>query len=188
MKLYAILGMILILSAVSVASAAIEKTAAGPYEVSFDLNTTENHTIEALGPAETNMSTSYTVMIDFGGKSTLGIYISESKDPEDATLACLKDTLQARSENNPKASVEIGTIDGKGAVIGFGLPLYDEQLKPLKDESSFEYIYWLDGTKCECGPVWVGKTQVRVVGPWISEWDDAIARSLLKSLKISKMP
>jgi len=186
MKLYAILGIVLLLFAASVASAAVEKTSAGPFEVSFDLNTTENHTVEALGPAKSNTSTGYTVMIDFAGKSSLGIYISEANDVEDATLASLKKVMQAKLEDNPKASVEIGSIDGKDAVIGFGLPLYDEQLEPIEDESSFEYVYWLDSTKCDCGPVYVGKTQVRVIGPWISEWDDAIARSLLNSLKITK--
>jgi hypothetical protein len=186
MKLYTIMGMILVLSTASVASAAMEKISAGPYEISFDLNTTENHTVEALGPAETNTSTSYTVMIDFAGKSSCGIYISEMKEPDDATLKSTKNVLQARVENNPKATVELGTIDGREGVIGFGLPLYNEQLKPIENESSFMYVYWLDSTKCECGPVYVGKTQVRAVGPWNSEWDDAVARSLLNSLKITK--
>ncbi len=186
MKLYAIIGLLLALSAISIASAATEKVSAGPYEVSFDLNTTDNHTIEALGPAETNESTGYTVMIDFPGKSTDGIYISEMKEPDDATLKSAKQVLQARAEDNSEAKVEIGNIDGREGIIGFGLPIYDEQLKPVEDESSFMYIYWLDSTKCECGPVWVGKTQVRAVGPWNSEWDDAIATSLLNSLNITK--
>jgi len=186
MKLHAIIGLLLALSAISIASATTEKVSAGPYEVSFDLNTTENHTIEALGPAETNASTGYTVMIDFLGKSTLGIYISETKEPDDATLKSTKNVLQARSENNPKAKVEIGTIDGREGVIGFGLPTYDEQHNPVENESSFMYVYWLDSKKCECGPVYVGKTRVWGGGPWTSEWDDAIANSLLNSLNITK--
>ncbi len=186
MKISAVLGMILFLAAASVASAATEKISAGPFEVSFDLNTTENHTIEALGPAETNMSTGYTVMIDFAGKSTLGIYISELNEVEDATLKSLKEVLASKVTDDPDASVEIGAIDGREGVIGFGLPIYDENLQMIENETSFEYVYWLDSEKCECGPVYVGKTQVRVIGPWISEWDDAIARSLLDSLKIAK--
>jgi hypothetical protein len=186
MKLYAIIGLLLALSAISIASAATEKVSAGPYEVSFDLNTTDNHTIEALGPAETNESTGYTVMIDFPGKSSLGIYISEMKEPDDATLKSTKNVLQARSENNPEATVGIGTIDGREGVIGFGLPTYDEQLKPVENESTFLYNYWLDSTKCECGPVYVGKIQVRAEGPWNSDWDDAIAKSLLNSLNVTK--
>jgi hypothetical protein len=186
MKIFVVLGMIFFLAAVSTASAATEKISAGPFEVSFDLNTTENHTVEALGPAETNASTSYTVMIDFAGKSTVGIYISKAKDAEDATLPSLKNLLASKLTDDPDTSVEIGTIDGKDVVIGFGLPIYDENLQKIENETSFEYVYWLDSEKCECGPVYVGKTQVRVVGPWISEWDDAIARSLLDSLKITE--
>jgi len=182
----AVLGMILFLAAASVASAATEKISAGPFEASFDLNTTENHTVEALGPAQTNTSTGYTMMIDFAGKSTVGIYISELNEVEDATLKSLKEVLASKVTDDPDASVEIGTIDGREGVIGFGLPIYDENLQRIENESSFEYVYWLDSEKCECGPVYVGKTQVRVVGPWISEWDDAIARSLLESLKIAK--
>lgn len=186
MKISAVLGILFLMAAVSVASAATEEIAAGPFELSFDLNTTENHTVEALGPAETNASAGYTVMIDFAGKSTVGIYISKANEAEDATLNSLKNVLESKLTDDPEASVEIGTIDGKDGVIGFGLPIYDENLKKIENETSFEYVYWLDSEKCECGPVYVGKTQVRVVGPWISEWDDAIARSLLNSLKITE--
>jgi hypothetical protein len=186
MKIFAVFGMIFFLAAVSTASAATENISAGPFEVSFDLNSTENHTVEALGPAKANASTSYTVMIDFAGKSTVGIYISKANEAEDATLPSLKNLLASKLTADPEASVEIGTIDGKDGVIGFGLPIYDENLQKIENETSFEYVYWLDSEKCECGPVYVGKTQVRVVGPWISEWDDAIARSLLDSLKITE--
>ncbi|OPY50395.1 MAG: hypothetical protein A4E49_02757 [Methanosaeta sp. PtaU1.Bin112] len=186
MKISAVLGMIFFLAAVSLASADTEKISAGPFEVSFDLNTTENHTVEALGPAETNESIGYTVMIDFAGKSTVGIYISKANEVEDASLNSLKEVLASKLTDDPDASVEIGTIDGKDGVIGFGLPIYDENLLKIENETSFEYVYWLDSEKCECGPVYVGKTQVRVVGPWISEWDDAIAISLLDSLKITE--
>jgi hypothetical protein len=186
MKLYAVLGMILFLAAASVASAATEKISAGPFEVSFDLNTTENHTVEALGPAQTNTSTGYTVMIDFAGKSTVGIYISELNEVDDATLKSLKNVLASKVTDDPDASVYIGTIDGREGVIGFGLPIFDENLQRIENETSFEYVYWLDSEKCECGPVYVGKTQVRAIGPWISEWDDAVARSLQDSLKITK--
>jgi hypothetical protein len=186
MKNIVVSAIIFFLAAASVASAATEKISAGPFEVSFDLNTTENHTVEALGPAETNASTSYTVMIDFAGKSTVGIYISKANEAEDATLNSLKEVLASKLIDDPEASVEIGTIDGKDGVIGFGLPIYDENLLQIENETSFEYVYWLDSEKCECGPVYVGKTMVRVVGPWISEWDDAIARSLLDSLKITE--
>ncbi|MDD4652267.1 MAG: hypothetical protein PHQ34_08550 [Methanothrix sp.] len=186
MKITVVLGIIFFLAAASVASAATEKISAGPFEVSFDLNTTENHTVEALGPAETNESTGYTLMIDFAGKSTVGIYISKANEAEDATLNSLKEVLASRLTDDPEASVEIGAIDGKDGVIGFGLPIYDESLLQIENETSFEYVYWLDSEKCECGPVYVGKTMVRVVGPWISEWDDAIARSLLDSLKITE--
>jgi hypothetical protein len=186
MRISAVLAMIFFLAVASAASAATEKISAGPFEVSFDLNTTENHTVEALGPAENNASTGYTVMIDFAGKSTVGIYISKADEAEDATLNSLKEVLASKLTDDPEASVKIGTIDGKDGVIGFGLPIYDENLKQIENESSFEYVYWLDSEKCECGPVYVGKTQVRVVGPWSSEWDDAIARSLLDSLKITE--
>lgn len=186
MKIFGVLGMIFFLAAVSTASAATENISAGPFEVLFDLNTTENHTVEALGPAKTNASTSYTVMIDFAGKSTVGIYISKANEAKDATLPSLKNLLASKLTDDPDASVEIGTIDGNDGVIGFGLPIYDENLQKIENETSFEYVYWLDSEKCECGPVYVGKTQVRVVGPWISEWDDAIARSLLESLKITE--
>ena len=186
MRNFIVLAMIFFLAAASAASATTEKVSAGSFEVSFDLNTTENHTVEALGPVQTNASTSYTVMIDFAGKSTVGIYISKANEAEDATLNSLKEVLTGKLTDNPEASVEISTIDGKDGVIGFGLPIYDEKLKKIENETSFEYIYWLDSEKCECGPVYVGKTQVRVIGPWISEWDDAIARSLLNSLKIAE--
>jgi hypothetical protein len=154
MKISAVLGMILFLAVASVASAATEEISAGPFEVSFDLNTTENHTIEALGPAQTNTSTGYTVMIDFAGKSTLGIYISELNEGDDATLKSLKNVLASKVTDDPDASVEIGTIDGREGVIGFGLPIYDENLQMIKNETSFEYVYWLDSEKCECGPVY----------------------------------
>ena len=186
MKISAVLGMIFFLAAVSLASADTEKISAGPFEVSFDLNTTENHTVEALGPAETNTSTSYTVMIDFAGKSTVGIYISKVNEMEDATLNSVKNLLASKVTADPNASVKIGAIDGRDGVIGFGLPMYDEKLQKIENKTGFEYVYWLDSEKCECGPVYVGKTQVRVIGPWISEWDDAIARSLLDSLKITE--
>lgn len=186
MRNFVILEMIFFLAAASAASAATEKISAGPFEVSFDLNTTENHTLEALGPVQTNASTSYTVMIDFAGKSTVGIYISKADEAEDATLNSLKEVLTGKLTDEPEASVEKCSIDGRDGVIGFGLPIYDGNLKKIENESSFECIYWLDSEKCECGPVYVGKTQVRVVGPWVSEWDDAIARSLLDSLNITE--
>ena len=98
----------------------------------------------------------------------------------------LKEVLASRLTDDPEASVEIGTIDGKDGVIGFGLPICDENLLQIENETSFEYFYWPDSEKCECVPVYVGKTMVRVVGPWISEWDDAIARSLLDSLMVTE--
>jgi len=183
MKFYAFLALLLFLS---VASAATEKKTIGPFEVAFDLNTTENHTVEALGPAETNVSTGYTVIIDFANKSTLGIYISETKELDDATPKATQNAIKSRVMNDPNASVEIDTIDGREGVVAFGVPVYNEQLQPIENERSFMYVYWLDSKKCECGPVYVGKTRVWVVGPWTSEWDDSIARNLLKTLKITK--
>jgi hypothetical protein len=66
---------------ISIASADSSRIITGPYDITFDLNTPKNYTVDVMPYLETNNSTVYTVLINVANETKAGIYIWDLKIP-----------------------------------------------------------------------------------------------------------
>jgi hypothetical protein len=160
-----------------IASGAPETKTVGPYNVSFDMNTTTNYSILYAKPVETPASSTYMFMIKTNNTTLANVAVIESKNLSDSTLSFGK-LLAERGLISNGFSRNISSfnteIDGKRGFIYTGLNSKKMRL--------FMMGYWLDSQDCDCGPVSVGKTKVEV----ISSYPPALTWNLLSSLHIEK--
>jgi hypothetical protein len=171
----------MLLALISITSAAPSNVMTGPYNITFDLDTTMNYTVEVMSPLEDNNSTSYTVLIEVPNVTRSGVYISDMKTPEDATIATVERMYRYAARDLKDASVEVGEIDGKDGII---TSYIDQQNRRV-----FEGKYWLDSKKCDCGPLSAGSIAVRIIGtiPQNSTEGMNITGSLINTLHIEKI-
>jgi hypothetical protein len=175
-----LIACIMLLTLISVASAGPSRITTGQYNITFDLNTPKNYTVEVMPPLEDSNYTSYTALINVANETKAGIYIWDLKAPEDATITTIKAMYKAYTHDLQNASVEIGRIDGKDGIIAY----YVDQ----QNRQAFLGKYWLDSKKIDNGPLASGSIEVRLVGtmPRNSTEGMAIARSLINTLHIEK--
>ncbi len=172
---------LVLLALVAAASADPEKLVVGPYNISFDLGTDLNYSVEVLPPLEGNNSTGYTALINVQNETRVGIYINDMKSPADATLETLKEKFQSSLNSSQNPSVEIGKIDGRDGLITY-------YLEPSRDRQIYYYIYWLDSKTPEGSSASTGSIDVRIYGysPLNSTHGMDIAKSLLNTINITK--
>jgi hypothetical protein len=172
-----ILAMIIMLTATLIASGVPETKTMGPYNVSFDLNTTTNYSILYAKPIQTPVSTTYMMMIKMNNSTLANLAVIENKNLSDSTLALGK--LQAEKgliSNGYSRNISSinAVIDGNKGFISGGVNSREMIL--------FMIGYWLDTKDCDCGPVSVGKTKVEM----ISSYPPELTWSLLSSLHVEK--
>jgi hypothetical protein len=149
----------------------------GPYNVSFDMNTTANYSILIAKPIVTPASSTYLMMVKTNNSSYAQVAIIENKNLSDSNLIISK--LQAETSlirygfTKNTSSIDM-KIDGKNGFIFGGLNL-NKVLLLLGS-------YWLDSQDCNCCPVSVGKTKVEL----ISSYPPTLTRNLVSSLHIEK--
>ena len=153
-----ILALTMLLSLLSAASAATENYTSGPYEFSFDMNTTLNHSVQIQEILETSTTIVYPLLIKTSDNESASIVLVEYKNLSDSTLDTME-LIAARDFEilgyNNNSSLKMAqnlTIDDKK---GFALMGNNSRGKQLMQAS-----YWLDSKDCECGPVSVGRTKV----------------------------
>lgn len=146
-----ILGLLLVLMIATMAQAKPETNTIGPYKVSFDLNTTINHTIELAQPVDSPYAVLYDLFITTRNYTLAQLSIIESKNLTDSTLSTDKYIneqnliIKGYFKNISFADMQ---IDGKKGFALTGLNANKMRL--------FQASYWLDRKDCECGPVSIG--------------------------------
>lgn len=166
---------------ISVASADSSRITTEMYNITFDLNTSKNSTVEVAAPLEDTNYTSYSVVIDVPNETHAGIYIWDLKTPEDATLTTIKEIYEAYTRDIQNSSVEIGKIDGKDGIIAYYVDQQNRQV--------FLGRYWLDSKKIDNSPLSAGSIEVQLYGtmPRNSTEGMAIAKSLIDTLHIERV-
>jgi hypothetical protein len=185
MKALAYIVMVL-LALTSISSAGQDKVALERYNITFDLNTSQNYTIQKFGPLEGENSTTYTIIIEIPNRAYSQIIIDEKKAPADATMTTLasityyKQLWQLCTGEFLKAYVKTGEIDGKDALIAYA-EMNNSKNRLLGD-------YFLDGRKLENTQVSAGSIEVHIVSeaPTSSTEGMAAAESLIETIHIER--
>lgn len=172
--------LITFLALASLSMAAPERVTAGPYTISFDLNTTMNYTVDILPAKEIDNQTytKYQIIASTNNASWATIAIDDYRDLQDSNI---KDELRYRTILLGKES---GTFAGERMIDG-RIGVFDNITRSNGDHFS-DASYWLDSKKCECGPVYVGRVRVEV----LSTYPQDIVESLLRTINVtsSEMP
>jgi hypothetical protein len=151
-----------------IASATLETKTVGPYNVSFDMNTSINYSILFSKPVQTSDSSVYLMLVKTNNTTMAQIAIIDYKNITDSTLST-GEIIAEKSLANFGYSRNISSyyedIDGKKAAIVTGLNQRNMRL--------FLTGYWLDSKDCQCGPVSVGQTKVEVTSSYspVQTWN-----------------
>lgn len=177
MKLLLAATLVLVLSAIAIAVPDSQQL--GPYSVSFDLNA--NYQPQIAPPMETETANTYQMRLFVDNSTYSVVGITEYAELEDATPEVLKTIMGMNMLlSGFNASIpEDRKIDGKD---GFLIPSVPFQVDNNGPSMLYRALYWLDSEKCECGPIYVGKTSVVVT----STFSQDVTESLLSSLHILK--
>ncbi|HWQ20759.1 MAG TPA: hypothetical protein VN455_13330 [Methanotrichaceae archaeon] len=158
------------------ATAVPEMTSAGPYSISFDLNTTLNHTIQQKPTWSPGGFSQHPLIIMTNNQSWAGVAVYDYNNLTDSTILTQKDLMFSAMALQGYRNITIAdaTIDGVPAVIASGID--------PSGESAARAWYWKDSQSCQCGPVSVGKTRVEVV----SSYPVNMTSSLLQTIHVQR--
>lgn len=122
--------------------------------------------------------TVYRLLIKTDNSSLAGVAVVEYKNLTDSTLDLASEILRLNMMIQGyymNTTLTYGKMDeGKEALVITGLN--------ESGASSFHGIYWLDSEKCDCGPVSVGRTNVRIS----SQYPPEVTASLLNTIHVEK--
>jgi hypothetical protein len=172
--------MLLLLATASWASAKTEKVSVGPFNVSFDLNTTENYTVTYnFTTQEGSQSGIIEIKSNNGSQAAIGItaydrwqHAGLSSDMDYMNLSLQSD------ENVIEGSVSEEMVDGQSAVV----VAQTRELPGAKSTmNSTIVIYWADGKQMEGYDVPVAKTKVEI----ISMFPENMTQGLLDTLHVA---
>jgi hypothetical protein len=172
--------MLLLLATASWASAKTEEVSVGPFNVSFDLNTTENYTVTSnFTTQEGSQSGIIEIESNDGSQAAIGItaydrwqYAGLSADMDYMNLSLQSD------ENVIEGSVSEETVDGHPAVI---VAQTRKQPGAESTTNSTIAISWADEKQMEGYDVPVAKTKVEI----ISTLPENMTQSLLDTLHVA---
>jgi hypothetical protein len=178
-----ILAAVLMLMLSSMAMAIPEPQQLGPFNVSFDIKTNLDHTIQIAQPMQTDLGNTYQMRIFTDNSTNAIISINKYKDLTDATLSTGKQIMsmgmfiQGLNVTKPEDKM----IDGKKGFVIMGTPFTAEGAKP-SDIKIYRAVYWLDSKECGCGDLAAGTTNVVIT----SSYPEDVTMNLLDSIKIEK--
>jgi hypothetical protein len=175
MRLALVLSLVVV-SAYS-ASASIDVATTGPYNVSFNMNTSLKYIIQPNSSIVESFRTSYPMLIKSNNTAFALIKIIEYNNLTDSTPD-LWSTIDLRGlEKIGLKNITYQpnmSIDNHSA---FGFTGLDFQERRMYFAS-----YWLDSKPCECGPVFIGKTNIIVE----SSYPLNMTAELLGSMHVEK--
>ena len=186
-----LIAIALVLMLSSLALAAPESSQLGPYVVTFDMNTDSQHELRVMEPVQTPSAdiygipsaTNYGMQIFTDNATNAVLTIRELASPMDSTLGQFKQLLnmQAALAYFNVTNVEDRTIDGNDGFLLTSQPVPENTAVPA-EVRLYRASYWMDSTKCECGPVSVGTTRIDIT----SSYPLDVTESLLSSLHVVK--
>ncbi len=139
-----------------------EEISAGPYNISFDLNTSRNYSVTLHPESMENNSSSYMFDVVFDNDTRAAVGITKYNNWHYADFPCAF-WQQLYLKNDPAVlnfSISHPLIDGKeGQVISTTMP----RIKDNKTINSTIVEVWLDGKKIEGYDFLVGKTKVEMI-------------------------
>ena len=165
----------------TLALAVPESSQLGPFVVSFDMNTNQQHQLSVGQPVQTPTATIYGMQIFTDNTTKAILTLSKYTNPTDATLG-LYEQLSVRDLALiyfNVTNVVSKTIDGKEGFLITSVPVQGNTGVPA-DVKLFRANYWTDSTKCPCGPVSIGTTDVDIT----SSYPQDVTESLLSSLHV----
>lgn len=151
-----VLGILTLIVLAPMTFGASERIVMGQYNVSFDLNTPMNHTIESQSPLVSNNGTNYRAYIRFTNQTQILMGLDVSKTTKDSTLEPEERFVSALALQDKNATVTTRTIDNKPGILTTSVS--------KSGNPTFTFSYWLDSKKCDCGDVFVGTTKLEMVG------------------------
>lgn len=128
----------------------------GRYEVSFDLNTPLNHTIEVQPPLVGENDTNYGAYIKFTNQTRILMGIDVSKNARDSTFEPELKYVRCLASGDENATVATMLVDNQ---IGIQTASVSKSGYP-----TFTFRSWLDSEKCDCGDVYAGTTKLEIIG------------------------
>lgn len=163
MKLLWASAMLFILSALAFAEP--RGISAGPYNISFDLNTTMEYNVTLNPEVEDNESSWYYLDIMFDNNTRAAVGITAYKEWQCAEYPCIYwENLYLRAAKDAgeiqNGSASETTIDGNEGVI-----IRQEILMPGEDVATNSTIaeYWLDAEEIEGYGLMAAKTEVEMI-------------------------
>jgi len=161
------------------ASAKHEEISAGPYNVSFYLNTTRNYSVTLNPESIENNSSSYMFEVKFDNNTRAAVGIIKYNNWQYADFPCSL-WQQLYLKNDPEiinSSMSYPIIDGKvGQVISVTSPGINDN----KTTNSTIVEVWMDGKKIEGYDFLVGKTKVEM----ILKLPDNLTRDMLNTFHL----
>lgn len=139
-----------------------EEISAGPYNVSFDLNTSSNYSIMLHPESIDNDSSSYLfeVLFDNDTRAAVGIVKYNNWQCADFPCSFWQNLYLSNDPNIKSFSILYPLIDGKaGQVISTEAP----RIKDNKIVNSTEVEVWTDSKKIEGYDFLIGKTKVEMI-------------------------
>lgn len=139
-----------------------EEISAGPYNVSFDLNTARNYSIMLHPESIDNDSSSYMFEVKFDNDTRAAVGIVKYNNWQCADFPCsLWQNLYLENDPTIKSfNISYPLIDGKvGQVITTEAP----RIKDNKIVNSTEVEIWMDSKKVEGYDFLMGKTKVEMI-------------------------
>ncbi len=165
----------------TLAAAVPESSQLGPYVVSFDMNTDLQHQLSVMPPIETPTATIYGMEIFTDNNTKAVLAVSQYTGPTDSTLGLYKQLAAMDVALNffNVTNVVDRTIDGMDGYLLTSVPISQNTRVP-PNTMLYRASYWLDSTKCPCGPVYVGTTSVDIT----SSYPQDVTENLLNSLHV----
>ena len=178
-----LLAIALVLMLSTLAVAVPESSQLGPFAVSFDMNTNLQHQLRVMQPIQTPTATIYGMEIFTDNNTKAVLAVSQYTGPTDSTLGLYKQLAAMDVALNffNVTNVVDRTVDGMDGYLLTSVPIPQNTRVPA-NTMLYRASYWMDSTKCPCGPVSVGTTSVDIT----SSYPQDTTENLLKSLHVVK--
>jgi hypothetical protein len=163
MKLILAISVFLILSALALAGP--EEISAGPYNISFDLNTTTDYNLTLYPVVEDNDSSLYRLSIGLDDGTMADIGVVENKDWQYGEYPCtfwqgMYLSAAKVSGEIQNGSVSEATIDGREGLVIRQEIFNQSQARTINSTIA---RYWLDAEEIEGYGLMAAKTEVQMI-------------------------